>query len=307
VDVEKIREIIRAEQRSCISSKARDTLEESVFYLLDSDNKTPIGVVFFVAPTVAVTCAHNLLANVDTYKVGRLTPKPSFRTLQKIHYDPKLDLAFLKSKVAVKVFLSFTTEPVKAGEFAALAGFNIGVKEELNEDEYRFKNTLSIASANINQVVLRARELSLALSPAPPCLLFLQKQVSERHLVYQSLSFVGHSGSALVFRDGSVVAMHLEGLNSAKERNRQLVDTEEKLDDVAESVDGLIKNLTQGQIGLLGSVIVKKMKELKLGAPWCFAERLMCVVEQLQCDLPFPSLLIGPAAPGCADEAMDST
>ena len=43
-------------------------------------------------------------------------------------------------------------------------------------------------------------------------------KVSDRHVLYSSNSFSGDSGGTLTLNGGNVLAVHLEGVNEAKER-----------------------------------------------------------------------------------------
>ena len=70
----------------------------------------------------------------------------------------------------------------------------------------------------------------------------------DHHLIYTSNLFSGGSGVALIHSSyGSVIGIHLETVNEAKEN---IVQDAYLLEDVEKSVSSLISGLSQGVVGL---------------------------------------------------------
>jgi hypothetical protein len=73
-------------------------------------------------------------------------------------------------------------------------------------------------------------------------------KVSDNHVVYSSSCFSGESGGAVVFGPtGKVFALHLETVNQANERLRK---EEITLAEVADSVNSIVRGMSQGFLGL---------------------------------------------------------
>lgn len=71
---------------------------------------------------------------------------------------------------------------------------------------------------------------------------------SKRLFLYQSNTYTGDSGAAVILADGVVVGVHREGVNAAKARTEQEDSLDERMAEVEHSVDSLVKNTSSGSI-----------------------------------------------------------
>jgi hypothetical protein len=83
-------------------------------------------------------------------------------------------------------------------------------------------------------------------------------KVSKNHIVYQLVTYAGDSGAAVAINGGHVVAIHVDGVNEAKERIRHKIDVEDRLEAAEASIDALISDVTvaQGCIKLSSHVLI---------------------------------------------------
>jgi hypothetical protein len=201
-----------------VESNVQTSLENSVFLLYE--NGVPIGTCFFVSPKILLTANHNLeigQSEIECLIDGKQS------TLKVLYRDLNYDFAVLLSSIPHQHHLTISKDSVLPGSKAVFVSYNVGINEDLDAS---FNGSFSVTSAII-------------------------VKKSPHHVVYQGFGFAGDSGSALTLIDGKVIAIHLEGINQAKERLRGKNDFDNRLNAVEESVDGLTKNLAQGSIGLL--------------------------------------------------------
>lgn len=166
------------------------------------------------------------------------------------------------------------------GTEVALINFNIGIREELGEGDaeaeeewtstvgvlqvravYRFACILEAYWTRLLVVscVLLYRFLFLthAFYPRAVATIIGPSQghvtkLSRRRdfVLYQSSSFSGDSGSAVILANGQVIGVHREGVNAAKERLRRFHDTNERLSAIESSLDSLIASTSNGCIAV---------------------------------------------------------
>ena len=227
--------------RSILSDSTRTLLKESVLPLsLDGGGKfVPIGVMFFVSPECAVTANHNLGSKkTDDYVYYKQPGQRSPSMISVCFQDEQQDFAILrcgKGKHAHLALLDTSASPPECGVNFLLAAYQIGITEELGDD---FETTFGLMQGCVTKT-------------------------SKNHMVYQSTTFAGDSGAALTLVNGNVIGIHVEGVNQAKERLRKKSDVNERLTEVENSVDGLIKGTAQGCIGLLAHVVLKALNGMK--------------------------------------------
>jgi hypothetical protein len=218
---------LTASQASIVDPETVDLLQKSVFALSDRQKPFhPIGVGFFVSGQFAVTAAH-AIGTGDSALTSvwcKLSGSESvFELSVAACSGPDRDIALLKSAVLrqEKKWLELSQCPPSVGGNVVLAGFQIGIHEEIKDT---FNLRLGVNATNIISC-------------------------SAHHLLYSTTSFEGDSGSALALRNGKVVGIHQETVNQHKRRTS--IDTpEDRLKAVEDSVDSLIRSASEGQIGL---------------------------------------------------------
>ena len=203
-------------------------LSNSVHPLFDGD-LLPIGVCFFIKENLVVTAERNLSEN-QTEIICRINGENVILNVSK--RCKKYDIAFLTS-VNSYPFLKLSIDAPPRGTKAVVAAYQIGIQEDLDDS---------------------FGDISFGVSDATIV------KVSKHHVVYSAVTFNGDSGAAVTLNHGEVVAIHLEGVNQAKERYRKSKDLEERLDEVENSVDLLVRSLSNGSVGLLSTVIIELMK-----------------------------------------------
>ena len=85
-------------------------------------------------------------------------------------------------------------------------------------------------------------------------------RLSANHIVFQSASFSGDSGSALSLMGGNVIGLHVAGVNEAKELLR-LAEANDRFNAVEASIDSLIRTTGHGCVGLLAHVFLPRLEE----------------------------------------------
>ena len=118
-----------------LSPTARDKIEAASCVLLDDNNK-PIGVAFFIAERVCLTCNHNLGKLQEGQRVAaRQPPGEEHFILTISHCNEDLDYATLRSEEDHDFVTCYRGPPAKlAGKPIALCAFQISLEEELGED-----------------------------------------------------------------------------------------------------------------------------------------------------------------------------
>ena len=145
---------------------------------------------------------------------------------------PDLDFSLLKfDGVRAKHLTLIDNKPALGTQFI-VAGYNLGIAEELEVDSF----TLDVGIMQGTVV-----------------------KVSTNHFLYQSMTFGGDSGSALTLVGGNVIGLHLAGVNEARERLEQMATLKDRLNEVENSVDSLIKGTAHGCLGLLAGAIMNAM------------------------------------------------
>jgi Trypsin-like peptidase domain len=212
-------------------------VKQSSILLLESDG-TPSGVGFFVSPNTVITANHNLKTypssassvNVKLFtSTGRLVS--GNLSVKVRHAD--LDLAVLIFAGTHHSHLTIINDASTIGEKRlAVTSFALAMTSELADIHFD-GDGFAVLSAQMYRI-------------------------SKSHIVYSSNLFSGDSGGAVVFsKDGEVVALHLETVNQA---NEELSHGSYSLEDVADSVNSIVRGFSQGFLGLrLDSPVVRAL------------------------------------------------
>jgi tetrahydromethanopterin S-methyltransferase subunit B len=203
-----------------------EPVKRSSVLILDS-RKTPAGVGFFVSSNIVVTANHNLTSYVNTTSIdvklfsssGRLVSAKL--TVKLRHAD--LDLAVLTFAGTGHGHLSIIRGVNNIGEQRlAVTSFSIAMSQQLPDITFEGDGFILVPAQML--------------------------RTSPHHIVYHSNLFSGDSGGAVVFsKAGEVVALHLQTVNEAHE---ELDHNSYTLDDVANSINSIVRGFSQGFIGL---------------------------------------------------------
>ncbi|KAH9249041.1 hypothetical protein BASA81_013253 [Batrachochytrium salamandrivorans] len=208
---------LKAAQASPPADEGNPTLPLSIYAVLDGN--AAIGVSFFVSPTRALTALHNLIPisttdPLDNSAVFQLASSldvtlkredGSLLKVKVVRCDKRYDYVLLESAVPVQHFLNVGPAPPAHG---------------LREC---FLLTWDIAPGF---AVHRA----------------LVSRISNHHIAYDANTFDGDCGGALILkRDFTVIGMHQETVNRARELERLTKDVGGRLKDVEDSVESLIR------------------------------------------------------------------
>lgn len=222
-----------------LTDDTRALLVNCVFPLsLESGNTfLPVGVLFFVSPVCAVTARHNVASKSlrDTVYYKRPQDRKHAQ-LTLCFANEHTDLAILQSERPVGSWLPLLDtrlSPPLSGTNFLLAAYQVGIAEELAAE---FKLSFGLMQASVTKT-------------------------SKNHMIFQSTTFAGDSGAALTLMNGNVIGLHVEGVNEARERMTQKKDFD-RLNEVEQSIDALVKGTAQGCIGLLAHVAIEALKSL---------------------------------------------
>lgn len=235
-DLEKsLKEFISQRVGSILDDDTRKKILSSVFALSLSDKFSPIGVCFFIHPTIAVTCHHTVdTKQLNDFVWAKNEAKEKLK-LKIIDVNPKHDFAFLSivgQKKAPSTLTLLPSVPAIGSQFV-VASYQIGIMEELKE----FKLSVGVAQGIV-------------------------QKVSKNHFVYQSSTFAGDSGGALTLIGGNVIGMHLEGVNQARERISHVTGVNDRLDETELSIDSLVRGTAQGALALSAHVLLARLQLL---------------------------------------------
>ncbi|KAH9244346.1 hypothetical protein BASA81_018242 [Batrachochytrium salamandrivorans] len=226
---------LEAAQAGPPAARGNPNLSPSIYAVLSGD--VPIGVAFFVSPTRALTALHNLIPIIETDPLDDsavfqlasslevILKRDDGSTLQVkvVACNKQYDYAVLGSAVPVKHFLTIGPAPdILDLEECILLTWGIGLADELETDP--------------GFTVHQAR---------------IMRQ-SAHHITYDAETFDGDCGGALILtRNCTVIGMHQETVNRARERKR--LNLEDKRSDkqrMEDSVDSLIASSSKGAVAL---------------------------------------------------------
>ena len=229
------------ELRHDIPPRQRSRIEGSILAVVRG--KADAGVAFFISPTTALTAAHNLgvsgstTRHVKTVTCVRAEGRARFSFVVAA-LDAKLDVAVLRLCTGERPSVHYLTVPSSIDMAPGDRGMflvtcNIRMAKEVSE----------IASVGV--AWHQARIVSL----------------HPNNFVYDSVAFDGDSGGAIVVaRTGSVIGLHCELVNAARELIAQKENVGERLNTIEESVKSLIRSSSSGCVGVrLDSVIVRSL------------------------------------------------
>lgn len=196
------------------------------------DAKDCCGVGVCISEQKAVTALHNLKEGVERGCAVRAY-FPASRTRHKLTVEgtnKDLDYAVLTTDSSFSDHLPLCVEPLSSlvGQQLALCAFQLGIKDELPEWS----------------------PSSLGVLPA----VGIKLSRDQHYLLYSSDTWSGDSGGALVTFNGSLVGLHLMGVNALKVQLQQKNDLDERLSVLEESVQSAVKSVANGCIALLAHV-----------------------------------------------------
>jgi len=225
-----------------LTSAALDLAEKSLVYFAEKDPQNQLiayGCGFLVKDSnTAVSAAHNFedpqnpghslvkqKAVVEAY-FGRPFDGETIQ-LELKSIDFRLDLAVFsiqgRSAGAPTAFLPLARAP-RLGTHCVLVAFQLGIRAEIVDLDPDYG--VGVMAGNV-------------------------VRVHPRHISYSCPSFSGDSGGAVVLGDGGIFAIHLFTANQWRERqNTTAVSDDAHMEDMAESVDSLIRGGGSVSIGL---------------------------------------------------------
>jgi hypothetical protein len=232
----------RCELLSClrthrlISVKALKRAQRSVFMLSHASKGDPVGVAVFFERGRAVTAANNLRGSSSGYVYGafgrdaeRAAP-PEFR-LRVVLRDEALDVAVLvcDSAYVHQHYLTPYRGPLNslAGETMVLAAFQLGLVRAV---PHMFDASLGVMPASAVRI-----------------------SATKRHLAYSSSIFDGDCGGALLLYNGQLVGIHVVLVSALREVLQRKLVIEERLSSVDESLNALIRGMSDGCVAVLAS------------------------------------------------------
>ena len=81
----------------------------------------------------------------------------------------------------------------------------------------------------------------------------IKVSAAQHHLAYSCTTWGGDSGGALLLHDGQLVGIHLALVNALHETIDRKVAVEDGLDSVEESLNELLRGVSNGCVALLAS------------------------------------------------------
>ncbi|RLN81499.1 hypothetical protein BBJ28_00011958 [Nothophytophthora sp. Chile5] len=211
-----------------ILPETREKVAKAVFVLVDEDDDhAGVGIGVFFSPTLAVTCDHNLTQQHTVGSSAPLALKEELADVEVVARNSELDFAILKSSRPRAFIAPWSGSPddLESRCELVLASFRLGI------DEYQapYKGKLGFAPA-----------ACIAVSS------------HRRHIMYSCPTYAGDSGAALLVKDGCLVGIHQETINALREDLDRKKVIEDRLNDVEESPDNIVRSgLAQGCSGLL--------------------------------------------------------
>lgn len=229
-----------SDSQSIVPFRYMENLKLSSIQILNDDDE-PVGVGFFITSRIIVTAFHNI-KNPSNIR-ALITSEDGQTSTQILSFAPNaikeevrckdLDLGILVVETDHTHHLNIlklNPTHLKVKDFA-LATYSIGISRQLEPEFLGDKFGVM------------------------PVIVY---KFSKNHIVYLSTCFSGDSGGAVICSSkGEVFALHLETVNEA---NAELEKDEFTLEDVAESVNSIVKGFSQGFFGLrLDSEDVQKL------------------------------------------------
>jgi V8-like Glu-specific endopeptidase len=222
----------------------------SNFIILSSCKKYEIGIGFFVSPNIKITAYHILKDNGYHFASTIYTKVQDFPNIVEMRQ---------KSNQSVKKKISeFDVSVLTTDEYETSSYLIIPSSCEIVEEKrkcacmttFHIAMTQEINDRSIVTVGFGVTQASIV-------------KISKNHFLYSSnlFDFDEDSGGAIVHStDGTVIGLHLEAVNRAKEKLRHKSYT---IEDIAESVNGITEGYSQCFLGLrLDSEIVKELMAL---------------------------------------------
>jgi hypothetical protein len=246
-DVVGVREEVKS-GRLIVSNDAQLMCSSCVVMLTDGEDETTsqkIGCAVFISPTTAITAFHVVDDDetnthlTEVFGITETRERIKFEVIHTTAEDAALDIVALRTKSDArpdKPYMKIVARDPQRAEPVGVICYQIGVHEDLAGFSESFKLNIGVMQAYITKV-------------------------SVNHIFMQTATFAGDSGAGVVLHDGQLVAMHLEGVNEARERiGRKKVIGSSKpgmmtaLNNVCDSVDSLTKGLSQGSVAVRASV-----------------------------------------------------
>ncbi len=202
----------------------------------DSNSKGYSAVGVFVTESKAVIAAHNLdTDNVVGSTVRVVLPEVKTELVLRVHVrDDGLDIAVLEFDGEHEHLDLYTGQlSTLIGQRLAMCSYMLGVEEELEE----FSRTMAVSAAYVNK-----------------------ESRHGNHIVYQSNSWPGDSGAAVVLRDGQLLGVHVAGVNALREKFEKMHSIAERLNAVEESLEAAARSTASGCVAVTVKAFVKHLE-----------------------------------------------
>ncbi|KAH9249578.1 hypothetical protein BASA81_012751 [Batrachochytrium salamandrivorans] len=201
-------------------------LEGSLYGVLNAG--VVCGVAFFIQPNRALTVKHN----IPDCCVGSSLQLVREHVTVKVHvvsFDEKYDYAVLvpDDPNFISLYLTIAAvPPLYENPECTLLTWFVGMGSELQDLNFAASFTMH-------------HEVRLL-------------KMSPHRVVFNAFTFDGDSGGALILSETcEVIGMHAETVNRAHELKRQKdADVEERVGEVEDSVESLIRSLNSGALGI---------------------------------------------------------
>ncbi|RLN02691.1 hypothetical protein BBJ28_00016351 [Nothophytophthora sp. Chile5] len=240
-----------------ILPETREKVAKAVFVIVEEDrDRAGIRLGVFFSPTLAVTCAHNLTEQQRVGSLVYLALKEEMANVEVVARNSELDFAILKSSEPRSFIAPWSGSPddLESRCDLVLASFRLGI------DEYR-------------------APYSGKLGFAPAACISISRR--KRHLVYSCPTYAGDSGAALIVKDGYLVGIHLETINALRENLDRKKIIKDRLNDVEESLDNIVRSgLAQGCSGLLVHEFKKVVSDEQAVEAFGSVEQTLAAVEE---------------------------
>jgi hypothetical protein len=229
-----------------IPPKALERVQDSVFLLMESkESNIGVGVGVFYSSNFAVTANHNLRPLPQDKRGTILYAECNGKLIiLKVHFrNIALDYALLSFDGMHTYLEPWQDAPQSLmGRRVTLCAFQIGISEHLSEFQ---TSDMGVMSASIVKV---SRD--------------------HHHLVMQSDTWPGDSGGAVVLHDGRLIGIHLEGVNSLREKFcHDALDEAGFRSEVASSLESAANSVATGCIALYVGVFTSPSASTLAGAP----------------------------------------
>ncbi|KAE8900202.1 hypothetical protein PF003_g15390 [Phytophthora fragariae] len=186
-----------------------------------------VGICVFFSATLAVTGDHNLTEQDTVGSSVTLALKEEMANVEVVARNAELDFAILKSSEPRSFIAPWngSADDLESRCDPVLASFRLGI----GEFQASYKGKLGFAPA-----------ACIAISSL------------RRHIIFSCPTYAVDSGAALLVKDGCLVGIHLETINALREEMDRKKVIKDRLNDVEESLDNLVRSgLAQGCSGLL--------------------------------------------------------